>query len=100
MEKIVGAWEARRKFGQILEEAFYKKDAFVVERAGRPMAAIVSVEDYYKWQRLAKERIFILLDQAWQRTQGVPEEELEADIEHVLQTLRQELRAEQTSQPE
>jgi len=99
MEKTIGAWEARRKFGQIIEEAFYKKDSFVVERAGRPMAVIVPVEDYHKWQRLAKERIFIMLDEVWQRTQNVPNEALEADIEQALQTLRQELRAEQQSQP-
>ena len=99
MEKTIGAWEARRKFGQIIEEAFYKKDSFVVERAGRPMAVIVPVEDYHKWQRLAKERIFIMLDEVWQRTQNVPNEALEADIEQALQILRQELRAEQQSQP-
>jgi prevent-host-death family protein len=100
LEKTISAWEARRKFGQILEQAFYKKDSFVVERSGRPMAVIVSVEDYHKWQRLAKERIFIMLDQAWQRTQTVPREEIEADLEQALQTLRQELGAEPPSQPE
>ena len=41
MEKQIGAFEARRKFGQLLEEAFYNKDSFIVQRAGRPMAAVV-----------------------------------------------------------
>ena len=31
MEKTIGAWEARRRFGQLIEEAFYNKDYFVVE---------------------------------------------------------------------
>ena len=100
MEKTIGAWEARRRFGQLIEEAFYHKDHFVVERSGRPMAVIVPVDDYRKWQRLAKERVFIMLEEVWNRTQAIPAEELEADIEEALDTLRQELRAEQEPRPQ
>jgi prevent-host-death family protein len=99
MEKTIGAWEARRRFGQLLEEAFYNKDHFVVERSGRPMAVIVPVDDYHKWQRLAKERIFTMLEEVWERTQDVPAEEIEADIEQALETLRQELLTKPESQP-
>lgn len=98
MEKTIGAWEARRRFGQLLEEAFYQKDSFVVERSGRPMAVIVPVDEYQKWHRLAKERVFLMLEEVWQRTQGIPAEELEADLEQALATLRQELRAENPPQ--
>ena len=100
MEKTIGAWEARRRFGQLIEEAFYHKDHFVVERPGRPMAIIVPVDDYCKWQRLAKERVFIMLEEVWNRTQAIPEEELEADIEEALESLRQELLTEQELRPE
>jgi prevent-host-death family protein len=100
MEKTIGAWEARRRFGQLIEEAFYHKDYFVIERSGRPMAVIVPVDDYRRWQRLAKERIFIMLEEVWDRTQAVPAAELEADIEEALDTLRQELLTEQEVQPE
>ncbi|MFQ5792777.1 MAG: type II toxin-antitoxin system Phd/YefM family antitoxin [Acidobacteriota bacterium] len=99
MEKTVGAYEARRKFGQIIEEAFYKKDNFVVERAGRPMAVIVPIDSYRRWQRLARERVFIMLQEVWSRTADVPNEELEADIEQALKTLREELLAERGPQP-
>jgi prevent-host-death family protein len=99
MEKTVSAYEARRKFGQLLEEAFYQKDHFVVERSGRPMAAIVPIDDYHKWQRLSKERVYLMLEEVWTRTQAVPAEELNADIEQALATLRQELRGEQSNHP-
>ena len=98
MEKTVGAYEARRKFGQIIEEAFYKKDSFVVERSGRPMAVIVPIDVYRRWQRLARERVFLMLQEVWRRTEDVPSEELEADIEQALKTLQQELLAERESQ--
>jgi prevent-host-death family protein len=90
MEKTIGAYEARRKFGQLLEEAFYNHDNFVVERSGRAMAAIVPIDTYQKWQRLAKERVFLILEEAWERTRGTPAHEFEADLEAALETLRQE----------
>jgi len=63
VEKTVSAYEARRKFGQLLEETFYQKDHFIVERSGRPMAVLVPVDDYQKWQRISKERVFALLEE-------------------------------------
>jgi prevent-host-death family protein len=90
MEKTIAAYEARRKFGQLIEEAFYRNDSFVVERSGRPMAVIVPVDAYERWKRLAKERVFAMLEEVWQRTQNVPEQVLEQEIAQALQALRQD----------
>jgi prevent-host-death family protein len=90
MEKTIAAYEARRKFGQLIAEAFYRNDSFVIERSGRPMAVIVPVDAYERWKRLAKERTFAMLEEVWQRTQNVPDEVLEQEIAQALQTLRQE----------
>jgi len=92
MEKTVGAYEARRRFGRLIEEAFYRHDHFIVERGGRPMAAIVSIDDYKSWQRLARERVFELIEPVWQRNAAEPEDELEADVTSALGRLRQENR--------
>ena len=90
MEKTIGAYEARRRFGQLIEEAFYRRDHFIVERSGRPMAVIVPIEDYQKWQRLAKARIFGMLEQVWERNADIPPEELERDVEEALANLRRD----------
>ena len=90
MEKTIGAYEARRQFGRLIEEAFYQKDSFVVERSGRPMAAIVPIDAYERWKRLAKERVFLMLEEVWQRNANVPEEVLEEEIANALEMLRQE----------
>ena len=95
MEKTIGAYEARRRFGQLIEEAFYRRDHFIVERAGRPMAVIVSIDDYEKWQRLAKTPFFSMLERVWERTADVPPEELEKDVEKAIATLRADSRAPQ-----
>jgi prevent-host-death family protein len=90
MEKTIAAYEARRKFGQLIEEASYRKDNFVVERSGRPMAVIVPIDAYARWKRLAKERVFAMLEEVWRRTENVPGEVLEAEIDQALKTLKQE----------
>lgn len=90
MEKQIGAFEARRKFGQLLEEAFYNKASFIVNRAGRPMAVIVSCDEYQQWRALAKEQVFRLLDEVWQRNQAVPAEAVEAEVDEAITSLRQD----------
>jgi antitoxin (DNA-binding transcriptional repressor) of toxin-antitoxin stability system len=41
MVKKVNALKARQNFGQMLEEVYYKGDQFIIERAGKSMAAVV-----------------------------------------------------------
>jgi prevent-host-death family protein len=48
--KKITAMEARRNFGQMLEEVYYKEDQFVIERAGKPMAALVPLSLLEEWQ--------------------------------------------------
>ena len=46
MQKTITAMDARKNFGQILNEAALRGDDFIVERAGKAMVAIVSMEKY------------------------------------------------------
>ena len=39
--KTINAGKARVNFGQMLDEVFYKGDHFIIERDGRPMAAVI-----------------------------------------------------------
>lgn len=58
------------------------------------MAAIVSIDDYKTWQRLARERVFELVEPVWERNSTVPEEELDDDIRSAIEQLRLENRDE------
>ena len=90
MEKQIGAFEARRNFGQVIEEAYYHKDAFIVTRAGREMAAIISIDDYRKFRVLAKAMAMQMVREVWERNKDVPAGELEADVEKAMELLRAE----------
>ena len=51
MEKIVGAFEFRRRFGKVLQDIAARGDRYIVERHGEPVAAVVPVEVYEQWKR-------------------------------------------------
>lgn len=50
MVRTVNALKVRKNLGQLLEEVYYKGDQYVIERAGRPMAAVVPVWQLKEWQ--------------------------------------------------
>ena len=49
--KTINALKARQQLGKLLEEVFYRDDQFIIERAGRPMAAVVPVWLLEEWQK-------------------------------------------------
>ena len=49
--KTINAMKARQNFGQMIEEVYYKGEQFIIERAGRPMAAVVPVWQLEEWQK-------------------------------------------------
>jgi prevent-host-death family protein len=50
--KKINAMEARRNFGQNLEQVYYNGDQFIIERAGKPMAALVPISQLEALQKI------------------------------------------------
>jgi prevent-host-death family protein len=51
MQKItVGAFEARRTFGKILNSVGFRGDTVVIEKNGEQLAAIVPIDMLEKWE--------------------------------------------------
>jgi prevent-host-death family protein len=55
MEKTIGAFEARRQFGKILQDVASKGDRVVVERHGEAVVAVIPIEVYEQWKRSRSE---------------------------------------------
>ena len=49
--KKINAMRARQTFGQLLNEVFYKGDQFIIERDGRPMAAVIPLSQLEMLQK-------------------------------------------------
>ena len=89
MLKTINALKARRNLGQLLEEVFYKGDQFVIQRAGKSMAVVISPSEYeaYKKQR---EKDMQVLDRIREKNKGAKLEEIEKDVQEAIEAVRTE----------
>jgi len=53
MERKLGITEARGDFGNIIEQVQYRGDTYIINRHGKPAAAVIPMEIY---ARLKQER--------------------------------------------
>jgi prevent-host-death family protein len=56
MERQIGATDLRQKLTDILQEIRDEKVSYVVETFGRPQAALISMEEYRRFQDYLNER--------------------------------------------
>lgn len=89
MLKTINALKARRNLGQLLEEVFYKGDQFVIQRAGKAMAVVISPEEYeaYRKQRGQDMKVF---DEIRKKNKGAKAEEVEKDVQEAVKAVRRE----------
>jgi prevent-host-death family protein len=73
MEKIVGAFEARRSLGRILQEVAANGDRIVVERNGQPVAVVVPIDVYNQWKR-SRAELFERMRKASEHASMEPDE--------------------------
>jgi prevent-host-death family protein len=72
MERTVSASEAGPELGRLLDDVM-RGDRVVVEREGEPVAAVIPIEEYWRWRRDAMD----LFDHAREVSQraGLSEDE-------------------------
>ena len=87
MLKKVSAMQARKTLGQIMNEVALKGDDFIVERAGKPLVAIISME---KYEVIQKERdvAFQALDRIWDKMKDEEIKVVENTINEAIKTTR------------
>ena len=87
MTKTLTALKARQNLGEILEEVYYKGDQYIIERAGKPMAAVVPL-----WQLQARdqrrERLFGRVRKVWESSAQVKPETIEAEVASAVRAVR------------
>ena len=76
MVRKVTAMTVRDRLGQILEEVYYKGDAVIIERAGRPMAVLVPPAEYERLRARRAER-FRVYERIKARTKRIPPAKLD-----------------------
>ena len=83
----VSAMAVRDRLGQLLEEVYYKGDAVIIERAGRPMAVLVSPAEYERLRARRAER-FRVYERIKARTKRIPGAKLDRAIAEGVRSAR------------
>jgi len=87
MPRRMSAREARDKFADLVGSVHYGGEEIIVERSGRPVAAVIPVTTY---ERLVAERRarFEVLDRIRSRVPELSPEQIETDVTKAVTRVR------------
>ncbi len=102
MTQSMNLTDAREHWSQVIDAVFQRQKRVVLEKAGIPVAALVSTEDLERLKRYDAEREadFAVLDRIGAAFADVPAEELEREVVRALAEVRVEMRAEREQAPQ
>ncbi len=91
--------DVKSKLSSLVNEVYRKETRVLVEKAGMPVAALVSAEDLGRLARLdeageARERRFAVVDRMREAFKDVPPEEIERETARAIAEVRAEMAAE------
>lgn len=87
MVKEVNAYEARNNFGELLSEVYYRGDQVIINRSGKPVAALVPVDWLESW-RERREAFFKRIEAIQERNKDVPPEVIGKEVEEAVASVR------------
>jgi prevent-host-death family protein len=87
MVKRLSAKEARDRFAEILGQVHFGKDTVIVEKAGKPVAAVIDMERYERLAR-AWDEPFAVLDRIRTKNRDKDPERVESDIAAAVAEVR------------
>jgi prevent-host-death family protein len=83
MQKTVSAMKARQNLGQIMNEVSLRGDDFIIERAGKPVAVLVSMEKYQIMEK-SRQEAREAVNQIREKMSGEDPEKVERLIEEAV----------------
>jgi prevent-host-death family protein len=75
MSEKVSTIEIRQRIGDLLNRVALRHDEFIIERKGKPLAALVSVERLEQMRRAARRGLLSFLDQQQESGAGLTDDE-------------------------
>jgi len=87
MLKKISAIKARQNLGQVMNEVALKEDEYIVERAGKPLVAIIPIDQY---KRLLGERedFFRMVDEIQKEAVRSDRKGIDSEIEEAVRAYR------------
>ena len=87
MVKKLAALKARQNLGQVMNEVALRGDEYIVERAGKPLVAIISMERY---RMIEENRVSALdaLNDIWTKMKKEKPQIIEDTINEAVRSVR------------
>ena len=82
MIETVSTLEIRQRLGDLLNRVALRHDQFVIERKGKPLAAMVPVERLEQMQQAARLHLLSILDQRSEGTSQSQADQLANEAKH------------------
>ncbi len=99
MNQTLSLKDVRDQLSDLVSRVAYGDQKVVITKFGKPVAALVTFEDYEKLMNPAKrftkeewEKGFSLMDKARENTRKYPQEEVEEAIDQAVSEVRQSKR--------
>lgn len=93
MQKIITVTDLQRKFKTILDEVSGRHTPYVVTRGSRPEAALVSYDEYLRFQELQEREVHRLFDRSVERlrrrNRQVSDDQVSRDVDRAVREVRQ-----------
>ena len=90
MTRRVAAKDARANFSDMLSQVYYGQEPVIVERKGKPVAVLISPEQWERYQQQTKDRLFEAIDRLQERNRDADPDEVERDVTEVVEEVRRE----------
>jgi len=83
----LSAKEARDRFAEVLGQVQYGKDAVIVEKQGKPVAAVIDMDEYQRLAR-ARDEQFAVLDRVRAKNRDKDPERVQKDVAAAIAEVR------------
>jgi len=91
MLRIIGVTELQRRFRSVFDQVAEGKTPYILTRGSRPEAALISYEEFLRYQALREQDVMARFDQLVTRmaeqNAAISEEEVAADVTDAISEL-------------
>lgn len=91
MKQSISTQDLKSRIGEVMDAVRLRGDRYIVERKGRPVAALVPLSVHESYERHRRE-LFALMDDVAQRHRDLAPEQIEAMIEQAINEVRRKKR--------
>jgi len=89
VRRVVDSNNVRNKLGEMLDQAHYRGDEFIIQRRGKSLAAIIPYSTYEQLEKQRKAALHVF-HEIWEANKNVDPEDVGEVVERAAAEVRRE----------